>query len=84
MSPKHHLTSLKLLVIAALVFGALSGCATSVISSNPRNVMVESYWMDAKEAQRLADAECAKYKRCAKMTIKGDTWDRIYVFECIE
>lgn len=40
--------------------------------------------MDAKEAQRLADAECAKYKRYAKMTIKADYWDRNYSFECIE
>lgn len=67
-----------------MFFCAMSGCATSVVSSNPRNVMVESQSMDAKEAQRLADEECAKYKRNAKMTIKADYWDRNYVFECVE
>jgi len=84
MSRKKHLTSLKLLVIAAFISGAMNGCASSVVSSNPRNVVVESQSMDAREAQRLADAECAKYKRYAKMTIKADYWDRNYSFECIE
>jgi outer membrane PBP1 activator LpoA protein len=62
----------------------LAGCSTSVVSSNPRNVVVESQSLNAKEAQRLADAECSKHNRYAKMTIKGDYWDRHYTFECIE
>lgn len=71
----------------AVVIGkaiALSGCSTSVVSSNPRNVVVESQSLNASEAQRLADAECLKHKRYAKMTIKGDYWDRNYTFECVE
>ena len=40
--------------------------------------------MDAKEAQKLADAECAKHKRYAKMTIKADYWERNYTFECVD
>ena len=79
-----HLNYLKLPVLVALIIGTLSGCATSVVSSNPRNVVVESQSMDAKEAQRLADAECAKHKRYAKMTIKADYWERNYTFECID
>ena len=79
-----YLNYMKLLVLIALIFGTLSGCATSVVSSNPRSVAVESQSMDAKEAQRLADAECAKHKRYAKMTIKADYWERNYTFECID
>jgi len=67
-----------------LVAMSLSGCSTSVVSSNPRNVVVESQSLNAKEAQRLADAECSKHNRYAKMTIKGDYWDRNYTFECVE
>lgn len=72
------------------IFGAivitllLCGCATSVVSSNPRSVLVESQNMDAKEAQRLADAECAKHNRHAKMTLKADYWERNYSFDCVE
>ena len=63
---------------------AITGCSTKVVSSNPRNVVVESQALNAKEAQRLADSECSKHHRYAKMTIKGDYWDRHYTFECVE
>jgi len=62
----------------------MTGCATQVISSNPRSVIVESNMMDAGEAQRLADAECAKHKRMAKMTLKPYGADHTYTFECVE
>ncbi len=81
---RKHLSYMKLPVIIVLIFGTLNGCATSVVSSNPRNVVVESQLMDAKEAQKLADAECAKHKRYAKMTIKADYWERNYTFECVD
>jgi hypothetical protein len=71
----------------ALLIGVsitLSSCTTAVISANARSVVVESQSLNAKEAQRLADAECSKHKRYAKMTIKGDYWDRNYTFECVE
>lgn len=71
------------LIIAVGIGAGLIGC-TSVVSSNPRQVIVESQMMDAKEAQRLADHECAKHMRYAKMTIKADYWERNYTFECIE
>jgi hypothetical protein len=77
-----NLLSLSLLIV--LLGVAVSGCGTSVISSNPRQVIVESQMMDAKEAQRLADSECAKNKRYAKMTLKADYWERNYTFECVE
>jgi hypothetical protein len=79
-----NLTSMKLPGLIALIFCILTGCATSVVSSNPRNVVVESQSMNAKAAQELADAECAKHKRYAKMTLKADYWERNYTFECID
>lgn len=79
-----HESTLIGLTVAVLCGGALVGCASSVVSSNPRNVVVESQSLNAAEAQRLADAECKKHNRYAKMTIKGDYWDRNYTFECVE
>ena len=81
---RKRLNYMKVFVLTALIFGTLSGCATAVVSSNPRNVVVESQSMDAKEAQRLADVECAKHKRYAKMTMKADYWERNYTFECVD
>lgn len=72
------------LILIGVVTSALGGCSTSVISSNARNVVVESQSLNAAEAQRLADAECQKHNRYAKMTNKGDYWDRNYTFECVE
>lgn len=67
-----------------LVLLAIQGCATRVVSSNERSVIVDSYWMDVAKAQQLADAECAKHSRIAQMTIKADPWERHYVFYCID
>jgi hypothetical protein len=65
------------LLIALL---AVQGCATHIVSSNERSVIVDSYWMDAAKAQELADAECAKHSRIAQMTIKAEPWETNYVF----
>lgn len=67
-----------------LVLVAAQGCATHVVSSNPRSVIVESWWLDAAKAQELADAECAKYSRLAQMTLKADPHESNYVFECVD
>jgi hypothetical protein len=69
-------------VLTALV--ALQGCATHVVSSNERSVIVESQWMNIAKAQELADAECAKHSRIAVLTIKADPYERNYVFYCVE
>lgn len=72
------------LMLVVVIAATLAGCSTSVISSSPRNVVVESQSLNAAEAQRLADVECQKHSRYAKMTIKGDYWERNYTFECVE
>lgn len=67
-----------------IVLVAAQGCATHVVSSNPRSVVVESDWMNAAEAQELADAECAKHSRLAQMKVKADYYERNYVFDCVD
>lgn len=74
---------MKILLGIALSF-ILCGCTTHVVSSNPRSVLVESAWLNAKEAQRLADAECAKHGRYAKMTLKADYTEQTYSFDCVD
>ncbi|MDF9903945.1 hypothetical protein [Pseudomonas sp. lyk4-40-TSB-59a] len=75
----------KLQAILVVIFTVgLAGCTTSVVSSNPRSVVVESQALNAAEAQRLADIECQKHLRYAQMTIPGGYWDRHYTFACVE
>lgn len=75
----------KLQAILVVIFTVgLEGCTTSVVSSNPRSVVVESQALNAAEAQRLADIECQKHNRYAQMTIPGGYWDRHYTFACVE
>lgn len=64
----------------------LIGCGPSVKSSSPNHVTVESYQMDAVKAQRIADAECAKYHRKAEMILKATPGEkqRDYIFSCVE
>jgi hypothetical protein len=62
----------------------IQGCATHVVTSNERSVVIESQWLDVPRAQQLADEECAKHSRIAQMTIKADPWERNYVFYCVE
>jgi hypothetical protein len=40
--------------------------------------------MNSAKAQKLADAECAKYSRVALMRLKADYDETNYVFECVD
>jgi hypothetical protein len=62
----------------------LLGCETTVISANPRQVIVKSSMLDAKESQRLAEAECGKHERYARMALKATNTDPNYTFDCVE
>ena len=68
-------------IVACLM---LLGCETAVISANPRQVIVKSSELDAKESQRLAEAECGKHQRYARMSLKATNIDPNYTFDCVE
>lgn len=70
-------------IFMLLVAFVLVGCPTHVVSSDERRVVVESQSLNEGEAQKFADAECAKNRQSAKMTSKAGYWDRNYVFECV-
>jgi len=70
--------------VLLIVLVAATGCATHVVTSNPRSVLVESWWLDGAKAQKMADAECATYSRVAVMRFKADYDETNYVFECVD
>jgi len=71
------------LLICIIAGFALSGCAAKVITSSPRSVVVESQGMDTAESQALADKECAKYQKHARITARPTYWLREFMFDCV-
>lgn len=70
---------MKLLTLTTLAI-ALVGCGASVQNSNPRSVTI--YAIGPKHAQPLADQECAKYGRYARLA--GSPSDLNFLFHCVE
>lgn len=87
MTEKVLATAWMRIALALSTTALLGGCALQVASSNPRQVIINHPGgpPNTQEAQRLADAECAKHRRFAKMSV----WpiasvSRHWVFECVD
>lgn len=66
---------------------AMSGCAATVVSSTPRQVVIDAGRPPRPSGQvlALANQECARYGRYAQMVgrpIYGETSE--YVFHCVQ
>lgn len=68
-------------VVAVMVLALLTGCAAQVLSSGPRSVIVKARIQDAGGAQALAEAECQKNGRHARLSMKPDASQ--YAFDCV-
>ena len=68
--------------VAALV--VLSGCAAKVVSSSARTVAVSAGDARVQEAQDLADKECAKHSRHARMIARPNPNSDQFVFDCVQ
>lgn len=55
-----------------------------VISSNSRTVVVRTPASAMSEGQRLADAECAKEKRTARLHGRMDPYSPDLIFDCVQ
>ena len=77
------MNDVRLLVSTVLAVGvfALSGCAARVVSSSERTIMINAGSLQAAEAQNLANIECQKYQRAARLSMKPRE-DRQWVFDC--
>lgn len=74
---------MRFLVIGLLVM--LTGCAAEVLSTNPRSVTVKAPRSKVAEAQSLANAECAKHNRFARLSIRPtDGAPSLWIFDCVE
>lgn len=69
-----------------LMCAALSGCAATVTSSTPRSVVINAGSRnDSAAAQTLAQQECQKHKRHARMTSRPmPNVSNEFTFDCVE
>lgn len=64
-----------------LVCALMTGCATEVISSSERTVVVQARVRDIAQAQALADTECKKRGTLARFS--GKATPNQFVFDCV-
>ncbi|MES2415080.1 MAG: hypothetical protein V4614_14835 [Pseudomonadota bacterium] len=75
---------MRLLVLAAVAAAVMaSGCAAKLVSSSPRSVVVSAGDMYVQEATNMAEAECVKHGRHARlMQSPGRNSDQ-FLFDCV-
>ena len=69
------------LILPILIF---TGCATRVLISDRDHVVTDSPNPNYSDSKQVADAECAKYNRIAKMTSGVNAFDRKVTFDCVD
>lgn len=69
--------------IVLVVSALLAGCAAQVVSSNPRQVIVRGPDGATVEAQKLAEAECSKHQRFARLVARPSYNSDQFVFDCV-
>lgn len=73
------------LAVALVAVGVgLIGCAAQVVSSSPRTVVVRAPDGAIAESQKLADVECAKHGRYARMIERPSPRSAEFVFDCVQ
>ncbi len=80
------MTALRGVLLTLLPVAALEGCDPTVKNVSPNFVTIESYQMNTRKVQELADTECAKHNRRASLTSSPTTLvdRRNYIFACVE
>jgi hypothetical protein len=67
-----------------LLVALTSGCASKVISSNSRSVVVYSMPRDLADGQNLADGECRKHNPNTVARIRYSISLDTYAYDCID
>lgn len=72
----------KLLVPLACLL--LAGCAAKILSSSARTVVIDANSQGIGEVQKLADAECAKHGRHARLVSTPRFGTNEHLFDCVQ
>lgn len=75
---------MRLLTLAAVVAaGLLAGCAAEVLSTSPRSVVIKAGTAQVAAAQELANKECEKHGRSARLNSRPAPYAPGWVFDCV-
>ncbi|MCY1165189.1 hypothetical protein D9M73_50890 [compost metagenome] len=75
---------MKIAMLASVcALSLLAGCATKVVSSSPRQVIISGPDGATVEAQKLAEAECSKHQRFARLIARPSYNSDQFVFDCV-
>lgn len=69
--------------VALATAALLSGCAAQVVSSSQRTVVVRAGDYFVADAQKLADTECARHGRFARLIARPNASSSEFVFDCV-
>ena len=68
---------------AAVAACMLSGCAAEVLSASPRSVVIKAGTAQLAAAQDLANKECEKHGRGARLNSRPAPYTPGWVFDCV-
>ena len=75
---------MKTVISTMLLSTLLLGCAASVVSSNPRTVLIDNVRKgNAAEAIELAERECRKHDKHA-VYVPDNVSDGLATYECVD
>jgi outer membrane biogenesis lipoprotein LolB len=74
---------MKNITIIAIASFILTGCAARLVSTSPRTVVISAGSAQVQEAQDLADKECAKHGRLARLVGKLSPPSSHFTFDCV-
>ena len=60
----------------------ITGCAAQLISSSERTVVIRAGSAQAAESQKVADEECKKHGRHARLSLKPTPNE--FIYDCVE
>lgn len=60
----------------------LAGCGTTILSSNEHEVITESLEPNQVKSQLIADSECAKFNKKAKLK-EFSHFSKYVIFNCV-
>lgn len=71
------------IIALALAAASLAGCAAQVVSSSPRSVAVRAGDAYLDESMKLAEAECQKHGRHARLMERPSPRSGEFIFDCV-
>ena len=74
---------MKNITIIAIASFILAGCAAKLVSTSPRTVVISASDVFVQESQDMADKECAKHGRFARMIGKPSPTSDQFTFDCV-